>query len=118
MLASNGGTPAPRRAAARTARDARLARRGPSPATCCGSHCLLYPQPGVEHVTKTVAQEVQGEARESQRQTGEEAHPERLADDVLSAGDDVATRWHVLRHADADEAQDSIGHDSVSEGEY
>src|SRR6202008_368149 len=41
---------------------------------------LLYPQTRVQHVTKTVAQEVQAEARERQRQPREEAHP---AVDVL-----------------------------------
>src|SRR4029077_12958765 len=49
--------------------------------SCCSSGMkLVYPQPRVEDVTKTVAQEVQGEARQRQRQAGEEAHPERLAD--------------------------------------
>src|SRR6266498_5274730 len=37
-LASDGGAPAPRRPAAHTSPDARLGRRGPSPATSCGSH--------------------------------------------------------------------------------
>src|SRR5215470_8840851 len=37
-LASDGGAPAPRRPAARTLINARLGRRGPSPATSCGSH--------------------------------------------------------------------------------
>src|SRR5262245_58217394 len=38
-LASDGGAPAPRRPAARTTRSlARLGRRGPSPASSCGSH--------------------------------------------------------------------------------
>src|SRR5215470_4779033 len=55
---------------------------GPSPATSCSSHCLLYPQPGVQHVTKTVAEEVQAEAGDREGQPGEEAHPERLADNV------------------------------------
>src|SRR5215831_8924347 len=63
---------------------------GASPATSCSSHDLLYPQPGVQHVTKTVAQEVQAEPGDGQRQSGEEACPERLADHVLAAGDDVA----------------------------
>src|ERR1700752_24314 len=78
---------------------------------------LVYPQPGVEDVTKTVAQEVQGEARERQRQAGEEAHPERLADDVLAAGDDVAPRGHVRGHADTQEAQDGLGQDRIGEDE-
>src|SRR4030095_165838 len=86
--------------------------------SCCSSGMeLVYPQPGVEHVTQTVAQEVQGEARERQRQTGEETHPERLADDVLAAGDDVAPRRHVRRHADAQEAQDGLGQDRIGENE-
>src|SRR4029450_4671240 len=86
--------------------------------SCCSSGMeLVYPQPGVEDVTQTVAQEVQGEARERQRQTGEEAHPERLADDVLSAGDDVAPRRHVWRHADAQEAQDGLGKARERKGE-
>jgi len=39
MLASDGEAPAPRRPAARTTfQYARLGRRGPCPATSCGSH--------------------------------------------------------------------------------
>src|SRR5262245_64230632 len=40
-LASAGGAPAPRRPAARTTSSPRLGRRGPSPATACGSHYAL-----------------------------------------------------------------------------
>src|SRR5215475_8443363 len=86
--------------------------------SCCSSGMeLVYPQPGVEDVTKTVAQQVQSEAREGQRQAGEEAHPERLADDVLAAGDDVAPRRHVRRYPDAQEAQNRLGQDRVGEDE-
>src|SRR5262249_3432818 len=75
---------------------------------CHGSSLLLlYPQAGVQRVTKTVAQEVQAQPRDRQGQTGEEAHPERLADHVLAAGDHVAPRGHVRRHPDAREAQGS-----------
>src|SRR5206468_8356678 len=46
-LTSHGGAPAPRRAAARLSCIARLARRGPSPATCCGSHYgAMWDSPG------------------------------------------------------------------------
>src|SRR2546428_10390790 len=63
--------------------------------SCCSSAMnppceLLYPQTRVQHVTKAVAQEIQAQARERQRQPGEEAHPERFADHVLAAGDHVA----------------------------
>src|SRR5262249_55380513 len=86
--------------------------------SCCSSGMkLVYPQPGVEHVTKTVAQEGQGEARQRQREAREEADPERLADDVLAAGDDVAPRGNVRRHPDAEEAQDGLRQDRVGEDE-
>src|SRR5262245_38299326 len=100
-----------------TLEKARLGRRGPSPTTSCGSHDLLYAQPRVQHVTKTVAQEVQAEAGDRQGQAGEEAHPERLADHVLAAGDDVAPRRDVRRHTDAEKAQDRLGQDRVGEDE-
>src|SRR5262249_27712335 len=51
-----------------------LERHDPS-WTTVSSYELLYPQPGVEHVTKTVTQEVQAQAGDGQRQPGEEAHP-------------------------------------------
>src|SRR5262249_13369785 len=95
-LASDGGAPAPRRPVARTTLNGSPRTAGPSPAASCGSHyverlasdggapaprrpaarttCLLYAQPGVEHVTKTVAEEVQAQPGDGQGETGEEAH--------------------------------------------
>src|SRR5262249_61682879 len=79
--------------------------------------CGLDAEPGVEDVTKTGAEEVQAQPGDGQGETGEEAHPERLANDVLAAGDDVAPRRDVRRDADAEKAEDRLGQDRVGEDE-
>ena len=62
-------------------------------------------------------EEIQAEAGHRQGDARKEADPEGLADDVLAAGDDVAPRRHVGRHADAEEAEDRLGEHGVGEDE-
>src|SRR5581483_3813734 len=62
-------------------------------------------------------QEVQAEAGHRQRDAGEQAHPERLADHVLAAGDHVAPRWDVGGHAHPQEPEDRLRQHRVGEDE-
>src|SRR2546426_9563974 len=65
---------------------------------------LLRPQARVEGVAQAVAEEVQGQAGEGEGQARERAHPERLAEDVLAAGDHVAPPGHGGGSGAAEEA--------------
>src|SRR6266567_1425439 len=78
---------------------------------------LLHAQAGIEQVAEPIAQEVQAEARQGEGHPGEEADPERLADHVLAARDDIAPGRHIRRHAHAQEAQDGLGENRVGEDE-
>src|SRR5262245_17061114 len=68
-----------------------------------------HPEPRVQHVAQSVAEQVEAEPGHRQRHAGEQAHPEGLADHALAARDHVAPRGHVGRHADAEKSQDGLG---------
>src|SRR5215468_2951786 len=50
---------------------------------------VLHAKPGIEGVAEAVAEQVQAQAGQGERQAREQADPERLADDVLPTGDHV-----------------------------
>src|SRR5881628_3683766 len=77
------------------------------------SHRLFAAQARVEGVAQTIAEQVEGQAGQGQSKARECAHPEGLADHVLAAGDHVAPRGHVRRHAHAEKAQDRLGEHGV-----
>src|SRR3989454_8465562 len=74
-------------------------------------------QARIEGVAEPVAEQVQAQPGDGEGETGEEAHPEGLANHVLPAGDHIAPGRHVRGHADAEEAEDGLGEDGVGEDE-
>src|SRR5882672_2524963 len=78
---------------------------------------LLHAQAGIEQIAEPIAEEVQAKPGQRERHAREEADPERFADHVLAAGDDIAPGRHIGRYAHAQEAQDGLGKNRIGEDE-
>src|SRR2546428_6954251 len=71
-----------------------------------GYRASLGPQPGVERVAQRIAEQIEGEDGEADREPGEDRHPRRRLGELDGgAAEHQAPRRRRLRHAQAEELE-------------